>query len=99
MKRKGRRQKQRTGLRLTAIMVLIICGIVTLKTQELKAESQKSDARIAELKKEIAKEEEKAKDIEKQKAYMQTLDFVEDMAREKFGLVYKDEIIFQANDK
>ncbi|MDF2801568.1 MAG: Septum formation initiator [Anaerocolumna sp.] len=98
MKGKGKRRRQRTGLRLTAIMVLIICGVVTLKTQELDLASAKTTARIEELEKVIGKETEKSAEIKEQKAYMQTLKFIEDMAREKFGLVYKDEIIFEADN-
>lgn len=95
---KRTRKRRRTGLRLTAIMVLIICGVVMLKTQELDLVSAKTTARITELKQQIVKEEEKTEDIKEQKAYMQTLKFVEDMAREKFGLVYKDEIIFESDN-
>ena len=37
-----------------------------------------------------------AKSIEEQKKYMQTNEYIEEMAREKFGLVYDDEIVFKA---
>ncbi|MFV0341646.1 MAG: septum formation initiator family protein [Anaerocolumna sp.] len=94
MKRKGR--KRRTGLRLTAIMVLIICGVVTFKTRELDLAIHKTSVRVEELEKLIEKENEKSADIQEQKAYMQTLKFIEDMAREKFGLVYEDETIFES---
>lgn len=93
---KVKRKRRRTGLRLTAIMVLIICGVVGHKTQELEFASIKTTARIADLENLVEKETEKATEIKEQKAYMQTLKFVEDMAREKFGLVYKDEIIFES---
>ncbi len=98
MKMKGKGKRRRTGLRLTAIMVLIICGVVTLKTQEMDLASAKTSARITELEKLIDKETEKSAEIKEQKAYMQTLKFIEDMAREKFGLVYKDEIIFEPSN-
>ena len=35
--------------------------------------------------------------IQEQKAYMQTDEYIENAAREKFGLVYDDEIIFKAD--
>ena len=40
--------------------------------------------------------EKEAKSIEEQKKYMQTNEYIEEMAREKFGLVYDDEIVFKA---
>lgn len=79
-------------------MVLLICGIVTYKRQELNTANAESQARITELKQEIADEKDKSKDIQEKKAYMQTKKYIEDMAREKLGLVYKDEIIFKSEE-
>lgn len=80
-------------------MVLLICGIVSLKRQDLDQVNAKSAARIAELNNDIDQEKEEAKDLEDQKAYVQTKKYIEEMAREKLGLVYKDEIIFESDDK
>jgi cell division protein DivIC len=44
-----------------------------------------------------AEEELRAKTIEERKAYVQTRSYMEDVAREVLGLVYKDEIIFRPN--
>ena len=49
-----------------------------------------------ELQKQIKEEEQKAKEIEKLEEYVGTDEYIEDMAREKLGLVYEDEIIFKA---
>lgn len=91
-----RRRARRTGLGLIAVMVLLVCGIVTYKRQELNITNAKSSARIEELKEEIAEEQDKTMDIQERKAYVQTLKYIEEMAREKLGLVYKDEIIFKS---
>lgn len=96
MKRK--RKTRRTGLSLIAVMVLMVCGIVSYNRQELDKTNGKATARIAELKDNIDQEKEEAKDIKEKKAYMQTKKYVEEMAREKLGLVYKDEIIFKADE-
>ena len=40
-------------------------------------------------------EEARAKAIEERRAYVQTRSYMEDVAREVLGLVYKDEIIFR----
>lgn len=93
-----KRKTRRTGLGLIAIMVVLMCGVVTYKRQELDHVNAKTTARVTELKKEIQKEEEKAEDIENFKAYVQTYKFIEEMAREKLGLVYKDEIILKSED-
>ncbi|WMJ90557.1 FtsB family cell division protein [Anaerocolumna sp. MB42-C2] len=96
MRRK--RKARRTGLGLIAVMVLLVCGIVSYNRQELDKANAKSTARIAELKGNIEQEKEQAKEIKEKKAYMQTKKYVEEMARKKLGLVYKDEIIFKAKE-
>lgn len=45
---------------------------------------------------ELEKEKEELKDF---KDYVKTDEYVEEVAREKFGLVYKDEIIFEPEDE
>ena len=97
-KKRGKRKSRRTGLGLIAFIVLLVCGIVTYNRQELDKTNMKAAARIAELNEAIEKEEDEAKEIQKKKAYVQTKKFIEEMAREKLGLVYKDEIIFKAED-
>lgn len=96
MRRK--RKARRTGLGLIAVMVLMVCGIVTFNRQELDKANAKSAARISELKDDIEQEQDQAKDIQEMKAYVQTKKYIEEMAREKLGLVFKDEIIFKAKE-
>ncbi|SHO48248.1 septum formation initiator family protein [Anaerocolumna xylanovorans] len=96
--RNRRKQKRRTGLILTAFMVLSICGIVTYKQQELNLVEAKADQKIEQLNTQIEAEKKTEEDIEEKKAYVQTKKFIEEMAREKFGLVYKDEIIFKSEE-
>ncbi len=98
MSLRKKRKKRRTGLGITALMVLLICGIVVYKRQELSKSNVRIEAKIKELQEDIKDAEEEAKDIKKKKAYVQTQEFIEEMAREKLGLVYKDEIIFKTED-
>lgn len=95
---RNKRKKRRTGLGLTALMVFLICGIVVYKRQELTKSNVRTEAKINELQENIKDAEDEAKDIKKKKAYVQTQEFIEEMAREKLGLVYKDEIIFKSED-
>lgn len=96
--RNHRRKKRRTGLFLTAVMVLSICAIVTYKQQSLDLAEAKADEKIEQLNKQIEDEKQRTEDIEEKKAYVQTKKFIEEMARERFNLVYKDEIIFKSEE-
>jgi cell division protein DivIC len=53
---------------------------------------------MEELKEEITEERDRAKELQEMKAYVQTKKYVEEVAREKLGLVYKDEIIFESEN-
>ena len=46
----------------------------------------------------IEAEKERAQEIEEFEKYTKTKKYIEDVAREKLGLVYEDEIIIQTED-
>ena len=65
---------------------LVCCHIIC---QKLATEQQN----LKDKKKSLKKEQEQ---IKEQKEYRKTDQYVEDVAREKFGLVYDNEIVFKA---
>lgn|SRR5690554_5604441 len=99
-KRNNNRNKKRgTGLGLIFLFVLSICGVVTIKKQSLNQEQIIAQARFDELEEEKKLEEEFTKQLEAQAAYMQTNKFKEEVARDKFGLVYEDEYMFKSKEE
>jgi len=76
-----------------------VCGTFTYKTITLKAESAKYSAQISELKKEKKKLNEQKAEIKDYESYAKTKEYTEEVARDKLGLVYPNEIIFEPNDK
>lgn len=97
MRRRGRR-KRRTSLYLVMLVVGIFLATLVIQGAGLQADCRKLTAEKSQLeqkKKNLEKEQQKIKEKEK---YMQTDKYIEDMAREKFGLVYDNEIIFKPAD-
>ncbi len=93
-----RRKKRRTGLYLVMFVVGIFLGTLAVQGYGLRENCQKlatEQSQLEEKKKSLQKEQQEIKDKEK---YMKTDKYIEDIAREKFGLVYKNEIIFKAAD-
>lgn len=82
---------------LVAFMVFIMCGILAYQKTNLEVVSKNAQGKITELNKKIAAQEERAEEIKDKKAYVQTNKYIEQMAREKLGLVYEDEIIFKSD--
>lgn len=92
-------KRRRTGLRAIALVVLLLCGIVSYKRSGLEAESLKLQERKQELVNQEKELKEESKSIKEYKAHVQTKKYIEEVAREKLGLVYEDEIIFEPEDK
>ena len=89
-------KKKRKRRSYFAIAVLFLCGLVTYQKYELVdtlEQNQKQLDALEEEKKGLLKERDEISDYE---AYVQTKKYIEEIAREKLGLVYKDEIIFQS---
>lgn len=98
MRARNRRRKRRTELVLIGCVVFILCGMVSYKKIGLDAKSAQNKETIQQYEKEMKKLTEQEKEIQSLKDYVQTKAYIERMAREKLGLVYKGEIIFKATE-
>lgn len=91
--RKGR--QNRLAMLLVTIVVLMMMLVVTVKSVELRQKRQVYMEKEAALQQEIEAEQARAVEIEEYGKYTQTKKFVEEVAKEKLGLVYEGEIIFK----
>ena len=53
---------------------------------------------MKELDDKMEQEEARTKEIKDYKAYVETDEYVEEVARDKLGLVYDDEVLLKANE-
>ncbi len=83
------------GVTVFVIAMLIIISVTNAKLRKKLDDNLKREAYNKEM---IAAQEKRAEEIEEYRIYMHTKQYVEDMAREKLGLVYKDEIILEAEN-
>ena len=94
-----RSYKKGTGIGIIAFVVLILFGIVAFRKIDLEKRSVQAKQKIEELDAQIAEEKERTEEIKNLEAYVHTKRYIEDMAREKLGLVYKDEIILKQEEE
>lgn len=94
-----RSYKKGTGIGIIAFVVLILFGIIAFKKIDLDKRSVQASQKIENLEARIQKEEEQTEEIKNLEAYVQTRRYIEDVAREKLGLVYEDEIILQQEEE
>ena len=92
-----RKRRNRTGIYLVMLVAALFVGTLAVHGYSLRANCQKLATgdwiRTYFRKKSLKKEQEQ---IKEQKEYRKTDQYVEDVAREKFGLVYDNEIVFKA---
>ncbi len=90
--------QNRAGMLLITLVVLMLLAVVGIKSRDLKEKIASGRERIEELNKDIESEEARAEEIEELDKRSDTLGYIEDMAKEKLGLVYEDEIVFKKQD-
>ena len=91
-------RKHLRAMRILLIVMAVFC-VTAIGSLQLKQRNQTYQNREAALEKQIADETERSKEIEDLETYTKTKKYVEDVAKEKLGLVYEDEILFKASGK
>ena len=92
-KRRGKKKLSPFTLAGVIVLCLVLCGTVTYKTATLKSQSKSYQKQIEQLKEQ--KSELEQAEIKEFKKHAKTDDYVEEIAREKLGLVHKGEIVFK----
>lgn len=90
-----KRRQNRLAMLLVTTVVLMMMLVVTVKSVELREKRAVYREREEALLQEIELEEARSSEIEEYGKYTQTKKFVEEVAKEKLGLVYDGEIIFK----
>lgn len=90
-----KRSQNRFSMFLVTLVVVMIMVVVAIKSVELQ---HKIDAKVQEEQKlieQINAEKARAEELEEFATEVQTKGYIEDIAREKLGLVYEGEILFK----
>ena len=99
--RKEKEKRVKKNRRHTRIGLLSIAGFVCvflIANNNLKSKSAENQAKIEELQESIEEQKKRSEDLDEQKEYTKTKEYIEKIAKEKLGLVYPNEIIFKTNE-
>ncbi len=77
------------------LTVFVLFVIMMRQSEDLTAMIRQYDDRVAALERRIEEEHDRTEEIEKLRAYMETDAYIEQIAREKLGLVKDNEIVFE----
>ncbi len=93
-----KRRQNRLGMILVSMVVLMLLGVITLNSLELRATSESYLSQKEDLLSKIEDEKMRTEEIEEYEKYTQTKKYIEEIAKDKLGLVYDNEIIFKKGD-
>ena len=83
---------------LVGLVVVLITVAVAMRSMELTQRNEELSEKEAQLQQQIDYEQQRAEEIEEFRKYTQTKRYVEEVAKEKLGLVYEGEIVFKQED-
>lgn len=93
-----KRLHNRFSMFLVTMIVLVLVVVVGIGSYGLYQERNALLEQVAENEVVIQKEVQKAEELEQYEKYTQTMQYYEEVAKERLGLVHEDEIIFLQED-
>lgn len=93
-KRSTRRQSRIASLMIIAA-VIMVCIVSTAVVSDLQNKSRQLAAEEQVLQQKIDQARQKSENLVALQQYMQTNQYIEDVAKEKLGMVYPDEIVIR----
>ena len=98
-KKKKENLNNRMALIGVTLVVLSLAIAVHLKGIDLRQKDLNYQIREENLMAQVREEEERAAQLEEYRVYVQTKQYVEKIAKEKLGLVNKDEVLLKPSEK
>ena len=92
-----KRRQNRLGMMLVSFVVLMLMGVILFKGRELKAKQAEYQPKEETLQAQIEDEHERTRKLTDYEKYTKTDKFVEEIAKEKLGLLYENEILFRSD--
>ncbi len=95
MKKNTTRSNTKTGMIIICVIAIIFLVIMGSQIIKLNQKLTEREAQLQSLQEQYEEETERTAELEELSAYMQTDDYIREMAKTKLGLVYDSEIIFK----
>ena len=81
-----------------AVVVGLLAIVLFVGGRSIAAQNEKDAATLEKLEAEIESESERTEELEEYGKYVNTMQYYEEVAREKLGLIYEDEKVFKSED-
>lgn len=93
-----KKRQNRLGMFLVMMVMIMLLIVVSVKSSELRKKQEAYAAKEQLLQEQIEAETQRAVEIEEYRKYTQTKKYVEEVAKDKLGLVNEGEIIFKPEE-
>ena len=93
-----KRNQNRLSMVLVALVVTLITVAVAMRSVEMTQRRDELTQREQELEQQKLAEMQRAQEIEEFRKYTQTKRYVEEVAKDKLGLMYEGEVLFKEED-
>ncbi|MFR5634441.1 MAG: septum formation initiator family protein [Monoglobales bacterium] len=98
-----RKKRDRWGNRMAIMGITLVVAslavVVNLKSTSMRKKELEYQIREETLEKQKAEEENRARELEEYRVYVQTKQYIEEIAKQKLGLVNPDEILLKPAPK
>ncbi len=94
-----KKRQNRFGMFLVSLVVIMLMIVVAVKSAGLKEKQAYYAQKEQMLQEQIEAEQERSEEIDEYEKYTQTKKYIEDVAKDKLGLVNEGEIIFKDENR
>lgn len=98
-----RKKRDRWGNRMAIVGITVVVAslavVVNLKSTSMRKKELEYKIREEALEKQKTEEENRARELEEYRVYVQTKQYIEEIAKQKLGLVNPDEILLKPAPK
>lgn len=97
-RKKSTRRQSRLASMFIVVAVVVVCVASLFKISDLYSQSKELTYTEASLEHKLEQTELDRQELEAREQYMKTKQYIEDVAKEKLGLVYPDEIVIRPEE-
>ena len=90
-----KKRQNKFGMFLVSVVVIMLMVVVAVKSVELREKKAFYAQKEQTLLEQIEAETKRSEEIDEYEKYTQTKKYIEDVAKDRLGLVYEGEIIFK----
>ena len=93
-----KRKQNRLAMLSITIVVAMLLTVVSINSWRLREKQNSYIEQEEALQKQIDEQDQRTQDLEELKKYTQTKKYAEEVAKDKLGMVYNDEIVFKSDN-